>query len=227
MRLDRASFAVSWAAIAAGTLASAVAGPLIFATLLARIAHLPARAGLWSSFGPLVISYAVVLLASTLLWRAAGWVDWGATLRAFSRAITNGYDHLIGSQPRLAHGPPVRRGHLHPGDILVGVHRDDRHGHLGGAPRRRHGPRGDRRPGLRRLAGGGRDGDLSWSSPVSSGGGWPGGGRREGVRRYALPGDRGHRRHHRQPDDGPDSGSRGPGDGPCRRRRVPVLSGRT
>jgi len=95
MRRDRASFAVAWTAIAAGTLASAVAGPLIFATLLARIAHLPARAGLWSSFGPLVISYAVVLLASTLLWRAAGWVNWGATLRAFSRAITNGYDHLI------------------------------------------------------------------------------------------------------------------------------------
>ena len=95
MRPDRATFTLSWAAVAAGTLANAVAGPLIFATLLGRIANLPAHTGLWSSFGPLLVAYAAVLATSTLLWRAAGWLNWGATLRAFARAITNGYDHLI------------------------------------------------------------------------------------------------------------------------------------
>ncbi len=100
MRPDRATFIVAWAAIAAGTLANAVAAPLIFATLLGRIAELGNRAGLLSSFGPLVVGYAVVLAGSTLLWRAAGWLNWGATLRAFARSITNGYEHLIGLSHR-------------------------------------------------------------------------------------------------------------------------------
>lgn len=33
--------------------------------------------------------------ASTLLWRWAGWVEWGASLRAFAHALTGGYAHLI------------------------------------------------------------------------------------------------------------------------------------
>ncbi len=99
MRPDRATFTASWAAVAAGTLANAVAGPLIFATLLGRIATLPPHASLWHTFGPLVVAYAVVLAAATGLWRAAGWMNWGATLRSFARAITNGYEHLV----RLSH----------------------------------------------------------------------------------------------------------------------------
>ncbi|MGH9079633.1 MAG: hypothetical protein ACRDYE_06080, partial [Acidimicrobiales bacterium] len=74
MRPDRATFIVAWAAIAAGTLANAVAGPLIFATLLGRIADLHDRSGLVSSFGPLVVAYAAVLAFSTVLWRVAGWL---------------------------------------------------------------------------------------------------------------------------------------------------------
>src|SRR3984885_1819796 len=95
MRPDRVPFSAAWAGIVLGTLANAVAAPLIFATLLGRIATLHGRTPLWSSFGGLVIAYAVVLTASTLVSRAAGWLNWGATLRAFARAITNGYDHLI------------------------------------------------------------------------------------------------------------------------------------
>jgi ATP-binding cassette subfamily B protein len=100
MRPDRATFAVSTTAMAVGTLATAVAGPIIFATLLGRIARLPAHAGLWRDFGPVVVAYAITLAVATGLWRVAGWLNWGATLRSFGRAVTQGYDHLIGLSHR-------------------------------------------------------------------------------------------------------------------------------
>jgi ATP-binding cassette subfamily B protein len=100
MRPDRVTFIAAWVAIALGTLANAVAGPLIFATLLGRIANLHDRSGLASSFVPLIVAYAAVLALSTALWRVAGWLNWGATLRAFARSITNGYEHLIGLSHR-------------------------------------------------------------------------------------------------------------------------------
>jgi ATP-binding cassette subfamily B protein len=92
---QRAPFVLSWFLIAAGTLIQAVAGPIVFAELLGRIATLPAHASLWGTFGPLVIAYGVVLVVSTLIWRLAGWIEWGSTLRAFAQAINNGYSHLI------------------------------------------------------------------------------------------------------------------------------------
>lgn len=88
MAPERPAFVGAWVAIALGTLANAVAGPLIFATLLGRIADLRGHTGLWARFGPLVVAYAVTLAAATLLWRLAGWVNWGATLRAFARSAT-------------------------------------------------------------------------------------------------------------------------------------------
>ena len=73
-----------------------------------RIANLGvARAGLWQSFAPLIVAYALVLVAATVFGRIGGWLNWGATLRSFGRAITNGYDHLIGLSHALAHRPPV------------------------------------------------------------------------------------------------------------------------
>jgi ATP-binding cassette subfamily B protein len=99
MEPDRAAFAGSAIAIVLGTLANAVAAPLIFADLLGRIAdHGPHESV--SSFAPLIVAYAVVLVAATAFGRIGGWLNWGATLRSFGRAITNGYDHLIG----LSHG---------------------------------------------------------------------------------------------------------------------------
>jgi ATP-binding cassette subfamily B protein len=100
MRPDRVAFAGSCTAIVLGTLANAVAAPLIFAALLGRLAATGGHEGTWHSFGPLVIAYAVVLAAATAFGRIGGWLNWGATLRSFGRAITNGYDHLIG----LSHG---------------------------------------------------------------------------------------------------------------------------
>ena len=102
MRPDRVAFGCSSAAIVLGTLANAVAAPLIFAALLSRIAGLDQHAheNLWHTFGPLIVAYAVVLLVALVFGRLGGWLNWGATLRAFGRAMTNGYDHLIG----LSHG---------------------------------------------------------------------------------------------------------------------------
>ncbi len=96
MRPDRAAFAGSCAAIVLGTLANAVAAPLIFAALLERIAGTGAHGGAWQDFGPLVVAYAFVLASAVVFGRIGGWLNWGATLRSFGRAITNGYDHLIG-----------------------------------------------------------------------------------------------------------------------------------
>ncbi len=95
MRPDRAAFAGACTAIVLGTLANAVAAPLIFAALLSRISQLGAQQGLWQSFGPLLVAYAAVLVAATVFGRIGGWMNWGATLRSFGRAITSGYDHLM------------------------------------------------------------------------------------------------------------------------------------
>ena len=96
MEPDGGFFAGACTAIVLGTLANAVAAPLIFAALLSRISNLDPHEGLWQSFGPLLVAYAVVLAAATLFGRIGGWMIWGATLRSFGRAITGGYDHLIG-----------------------------------------------------------------------------------------------------------------------------------
>jgi ATP-binding cassette, subfamily B, bacterial len=100
MRPDRLAFGASATAIVLGTLANAVAAPLIFAAVLGRIAHLGPGQSLWQSFGPLIVAYAAVLVAALVFGRIGGWLNWGATLRSFGRAITNGYEHLIG----LSHG---------------------------------------------------------------------------------------------------------------------------
>jgi ATP-binding cassette subfamily B protein len=100
MQPDRTQYVIACIAITLGTLANAVAAPLIFAAILGRIADAGAHQFSWSSFGPLIIAYAVVLVAAVVFGRIGGWLNWGATLRSFGRAITNGYDHLIG----LSHG---------------------------------------------------------------------------------------------------------------------------
>jgi len=92
---QRPAFVLGWSLVVVGTLANAVAGPLVFAALLTRIADLPPHAGLARTFGTLLLLYGVILAVSTLIWRLAGWILWGATLRAFGQGITNGYDHLI------------------------------------------------------------------------------------------------------------------------------------
>jgi ATP-binding cassette subfamily B protein len=97
---ERRGLVASWLLIAFSTLLQAVAGPIVLADILGRIAVLPAHAHLWATFGPLLVAYGVVLVVSTVSHRAAGWVEWGATLRAFGNAIGDGYDHLVGLSHR-------------------------------------------------------------------------------------------------------------------------------
>ncbi|MGA2210945.1 MAG: ABC transporter ATP-binding protein [Acidimicrobiales bacterium] len=92
---EQANLVLSFLLIILGAGLNAIAGPLIFAAVLTRVADLPAGASLGRSFGTLLIAYGVVLVLSTVVWRIAGWVEWGATLRAFANAITSGYAHLV------------------------------------------------------------------------------------------------------------------------------------
>ncbi len=187
MRPDRATFVVAWVAVATGTLANAVAGPLIFAVLLGRIADLSGRSGLVASFGPLIVAYAAVLAVSTLLWRVAGWLELGrdpARLRSLHHQWLRAPDR---AQPPVAHRPAVRGGHLLVGDILVGLRRDHRHGHLGSTAGQRDGPRRHRGTGPGGLAGRGGDGPprpgIRWGPLAPDG---EGGGRRAGVLGHPL-----------------------------------------
>ncbi|MGH8981702.1 MAG: ABC transporter ATP-binding protein [Acidimicrobiales bacterium] len=84
-----------WSLTIVATSLQSVAGPLIFAALLTHVAALPPHASFAHTFEPLVIAYGAVLVAGTLMWRWAGWVEWGASLRAFAHALTEGYKHLI------------------------------------------------------------------------------------------------------------------------------------
>lgn len=88
-----------WTLTIVATGLQSVAGPLVFAALLTRVADLPPHASFSATFEPLVIAYGAVLVMGTLMWRWAGWVEWGASLRAFANALVQGYDHLI----RLSH----------------------------------------------------------------------------------------------------------------------------
>jgi ATP-binding cassette subfamily B protein len=92
---ERANTLVGWALIVLGTGLQSIAGPIILAIVLTRVAQLPRQASFQRTFEGLVIAYGIVLVLTTAVHRIAGWIEWGASLRAFGNAITNGYDHLI------------------------------------------------------------------------------------------------------------------------------------
>src|SRR5579875_472776 len=92
---ERANTLIGWALIVLGTGLQSIAGPIILAILLTRVAALPRDASFGRTFEGLVIAYGIVLVLTTAVHRIASWIVWGASLRAFGNAITNGYDHLI------------------------------------------------------------------------------------------------------------------------------------
>lgn len=79
---------------------------MVFAAVLTDVAALGPGASFGHDFAPLVVAYAGVLVASTLLWRLAGWVQWGAAVRAFANAATEGYNYLLGLSHRWHTDPP-------------------------------------------------------------------------------------------------------------------------
>ena len=87
----------SWVVMVAAVVTADVACPLIFASLLSRVATLPrhGRAGEWHTFGPLLVAYGIVGLIAMAFWRIAGWLEWGACVRSFAAGVNNGYRHLL------------------------------------------------------------------------------------------------------------------------------------
>jgi len=71
--------------------------PLIFASILSRVASLPQHTvtSEWHRFGPLLLAYAIAGLVAMVFWRIAGWLEWGACVRSFAQGLNNGYRHLL------------------------------------------------------------------------------------------------------------------------------------
>ena len=87
----------SWIVMVAAVVVADIACPLIFASILERVAGLSHHPGVgeWSSFGPLLLAYGIAGLVAMACWRVAGWLEWGACLRSFATGINNGYAHLL------------------------------------------------------------------------------------------------------------------------------------
>jgi ATP-binding cassette subfamily B protein len=87
----------SWVVMVAAVVVADVVCPLIFASILERVAGLSRHPGTseWSSFGPLLLAYGIAGLVAMACWRVAGWLEWGACLRSFATGINNGYAHLL------------------------------------------------------------------------------------------------------------------------------------
>ena len=87
----------SWVVMVAAVVVADVICPLIFATILSRVASLPSRsiAGEWQTFGPPLLAYGIAGLVAIALWRVAGWLEWGACVRSFATGLNNGYEHLL------------------------------------------------------------------------------------------------------------------------------------
>jgi ATP-binding cassette subfamily B protein len=75
-----------------------VACPLIFASVLSKVATLPTHSPSgtwWHTFAPVLLAYALAGLVAMVGWRTAGWLQWGAAVRSFALGINNGYRHLL------------------------------------------------------------------------------------------------------------------------------------
>ena len=87
----------SWVTMVAAVVVADIVCPLIFASVLSRVASLPPRAaaGEWHTFGPLLLAYGLAGLVAMGLWRVTGWLEWGACVRSFANGVNNGYQHLL------------------------------------------------------------------------------------------------------------------------------------
>ena len=85
----------SWVFVTVGVLIDSVATPLVFATALERIIQLRPQAQLWHTFGTLVIIYAGLLIAGTVCWRLAGWLEWEGCTKAFANSVSVAFDRLL------------------------------------------------------------------------------------------------------------------------------------
>ncbi len=72
-----------------------VATPLVFASVLDRIATLKPGTPLWSRFGTLIITYAVLIVVGQIAFRMSGWLEWEGSLRTFANGIHRSFERLL------------------------------------------------------------------------------------------------------------------------------------
>jgi len=87
----------SWVVMVLAVIMADIACPLIFASILGRVASLPLHSAVseWRRFGPLLLAYGIAGLIAMVFWRVAGWLEWGACVRSFAQGLNNGYRHLL------------------------------------------------------------------------------------------------------------------------------------
>jgi ATP-binding cassette subfamily B protein len=87
----------AWIVMVLAVVMADIVCPLIFASILSGVASLPRHpaTGEWHGFGPLLLAYAGAALVAVGWWRIAGWLQWGACVRAFGRGLNQGYEHLL------------------------------------------------------------------------------------------------------------------------------------
>jgi ATP-binding cassette subfamily B protein len=87
----------SWVVMVLAVIMADVICPLIFASILGRVASIPLHAAVneWHRFGPLLLAYGIAGAVAMVFWRIAGWLEWGACVRAFAQGLNNGYRHLL------------------------------------------------------------------------------------------------------------------------------------
>ncbi len=94
---QKAPLVTSWVVMVLAVIMADVVCPLIFASILGRVASIPPHAVVseWHRFGPLLLAYGIAGLIAMVFWRVAGWLEWGACVRAFAQGLNNGYRHLL------------------------------------------------------------------------------------------------------------------------------------
>jgi ABC-type multidrug transport system fused ATPase/permease subunit len=87
----------SWVVMVLAVIMADIACPLIFASILGRVASIPLHSAVseWRRFGPLLLAYGIAGLIAMVFWRIAGWLEWGACVRSFAQGLNNGYRHLL------------------------------------------------------------------------------------------------------------------------------------
>jgi ATP-binding cassette subfamily B protein len=87
----------SWVVMVLAVVMADIVCPLIFASILGRVASIPLHSVVseWRRFGPLLLAYGIAGLIAMVFWRVAGWLEWGACVRSFAQGLNNGYRHLL------------------------------------------------------------------------------------------------------------------------------------
>jgi ATP-binding cassette, subfamily B, bacterial len=72
-----------------------VATPLVFASVLDRIATLKPGTALWPRFGALIVAYAILIVVGQAAFRMSGWLEWEGSLRTFANGIHRSFERLL------------------------------------------------------------------------------------------------------------------------------------